>query len=111
MNELCRLAGQTAEFRRFRPNLVIRPTRAAPFVEDEWLGGTLVFGEGPDAPTLGATIHDLRCVMVNIDPDTGSTKSGVLKATTRANQTNAGIYATVTRAGRLEVGQRVFLHK
>jgi len=111
VNEVCSLANQHPEVRRFRPNLVIRPTRAVPFVEDEWLGGTLVFGEEADAPAISATIHDLRCVMVNIDPDSGSTKSDVLKAAARANRANAGIYATVTRIGLVVVGQKVFLQK
>jgi hypothetical protein len=33
----------------------------------------------------------------------------VLKAVVRANQNNAGIYGTVTRVGRLAVGQTVLL--
>ena len=33
-----------------------------------------------------------------------------MKAVVRANQNNAGIYATVTRIGRLAVGQTIFLH-
>jgi hypothetical protein len=33
-----------------------------------------------------------------------------MKAVVRANQNTAGIYGTVTRIGRLEVGQTIFLH-
>ena len=109
VSELCRLAGQDGEARRFRPNVVVRSVSPAPFAEDEWLGGTLTFGEGEDAPAVSATIHDLRCVMVNIDPSSASTKSDVLKAAARANRGNAGIYGTITRIGRLAVGQPVFL--
>jgi hypothetical protein len=47
--------------------------------------------------------------MVNLDPDTASPAPEVLKAVVRVNQNNAGIYGTVTRTGRLAVGQRVFL--
>jgi hypothetical protein len=32
-----------------------------------------------------------------------------MKAVVRANQNNAGIYGAVTRIGRLEVGQPMFL--
>jgi len=35
----------------------------------------------------------------------------MLKAVVRANQNTAGIYGTVTRAGRLAVGQTVVLHR
>jgi uncharacterized protein YcbX len=88
---------------------VVRSTRAVPFEEDEWLGGMLAFGDGSDAPAVSVTMHDARCAMVNIDPDGGASAPEILKAVVRANQNNAGVYATVTRTGRLSVGQRVLL--
>jgi uncharacterized protein len=110
VGEVCRLARVNADVRRFRPNIVVRSTRATPFEEDEWLGGTLTFGEGGNAPAVAVTMHDVRCAMVNIDPDEGSLAPEVLKAAVRANQNNAGVYGTVTRVGRLAVGQTVMLH-
>ncbi len=111
VGEVCGLARRSGDVRRFRPNILVRSTRAVPFEEDEWVGGVLTFGEDADAPAVTVTMRDLRCVMVNIDPDDGSSAPEVLKAVARANQTNAGIYATVTRAGRLAVGQPVILHR
>ena len=46
----------------------------------------------------------------NTGPFAGSAPE-VLKAVARANQNNAGIYGTVTRIGRLAVGQTVVLHR
>ena len=109
--EVCRLAGRSADIRRFRPNVVVRSTRAVPFEEDEWVGGVLTFGEADDAPAVTVTTRDVRCAMVNFDPDGGSPAPEVLKAVVRANQNNAGIYGTVTRTGRLAVGQTVALHR
>jgi hypothetical protein len=34
-----------------------------------------------------------------------------MRAVVRANQNNAGIYGTVTRIGRLAVGQTIVLHR
>lgn len=110
VREVCRLAGRGADVRRFRPNIVVRSTRAVPFEEDEWVGGVLTFGDGDDAPAVAVTMRDVRCVMVNIDPDNGSLAPEVLKAAVRANENNAGIYGTVTRIGQLAVGQTVVLH-
>jgi uncharacterized protein len=110
VGEVCRRAGVPADVRRFRPNIVIRSTRAIPFEEDEWLGGVLTFGEADDAPAVAVTMHDVRCAMVNIDPDDATLAPEVLKAAVRANQNNAGVYGTVTRIGRLAVGQTVVLH-
>jgi uncharacterized protein len=110
VGEVCRLAGKSTDVRRFRPNIVVRSARAVPFEEDAWLGGMLTFGEADDAPAVTVTMHDVRCAMVNIDPDNGSLAPEVLKAAVRANQNNAGIYGTVTRIGRLAVGQTVLFH-
>jgi uncharacterized protein YcbX len=109
VNEISRLAGQSPDVRRFRPNVVVRLLRPAPFQEDEWLGGVLQFGDGDDGPAIAVTMRDERCSMLNIDPDSGSLAPGVMKAVVHVNQNNAGIYAAVTRTGRLAVGQSVFL--
>jgi uncharacterized protein YcbX len=109
--EIGRLAGRSADIRRFRANIVVRSTRAVPFEEDGWVGGVLTFGEAGDAPAVTVTMRDLRCVMVNFDPDGGSHAPEVMKAAVRANQNHAGIYGTVTRIGRLAVGQTIVLHR
>jgi uncharacterized protein YcbX len=109
VREIERLAGQSADVRRFRPNIVVRLLRASPFQEDEWVGGVLSFGEGDDAPAVSVTMCDPRCSMLNLDPDSASAAPEVLKAVVRANQNNAGIYGAVTRTGRLTIGQRIFL--
>lgn len=111
VREIGRLAGRSADIRRFRPNVVVRSTRAVPFEEDQWLGGVLTFGEAEDAPAVTVTMRDLRCVMVNFDPDDGSPAPEIMKAVVRANQNHAGIYGTVTRTGRLAVGQTIVLHR
>ena len=109
VREIGRLAGRSLDVRRFRPNVVIRLLRSVPFQEDEWLGGVLSFGEGEDAPAISVTMHDVRCSVVNLDPDSASAAPEVLKAVVRAHQNTAGIYGAVTRIGRLAVGQTVIL--
>jgi hypothetical protein len=63
-----------------------------------------------DAPAIAVTMHDVRCSMINFDPDTASPAPEMLKAVVRANQNNAGIYGVVTRIGRVAVGQTLFFH-
>ena len=109
VREIGRLAGRSPEVRRFRPNVVVSLLRSVPFQEDEWLGGVLSFGEGVDAPAITVTMRDVRCSMVNLDPDSASPAPEMLKAVARANQNTAGIYGAVTRIGRLALGQTVFL--
>jgi uncharacterized protein YcbX len=112
VREIGRLAGQSLDIRRFRPNVVVRLLRSVPFQEDEWLGGVLSFGkkDDDDAPAVTVTTRDIRCSMVNLDPDTATPAPEVLKAVVRVHQNTAGIYGAVTRIGRLAVGQTIFLH-
>ena len=110
VREIGRLAGWDLDIRRFRPNVVVRLLRPSAFQEDEWLGGVLTFGEGDDTPAVAVTMRDERCSMVNLDPDSASIATEVMKVVVRANQNNAGIYGAVTRTGQLAVGQTVLFH-
>ena len=90
---------------------MIRSLRATPFEEDDWIGGTLTFGDADDAPVVAVTMRDVRCAMVNYDPDSGSASPAVLKAVVHAHENTAGIYGTVTRTGQLAVGQTIVLRR
>ena len=110
INEISRLAGVNPDVRRFRPNILVHSLKPGAFQEDGWLGSTLSFGEGDDAPAIAVTMRDERCAMLNIDPDTARLNTQVMKMVVRVNQNNAGIYTTVTRTGQLAVGQPIYLH-
>lgn len=107
VNEIGRLAAQRADVRRFRPNILVTARQAIPFGEDEWVGGVLSFGETSSA-AIGITNRDVRCSMVNFDPDSVRSAPEVLKAIVRVRDNHAGVYGTVMRRGRLAVGQPVF---
>src|SRR5690606_38152667 len=102
------LAGQSPDVRRFRPNVLITAPGLPSFGEDDWVGGVLSFGSTTEA-AVGITNRDERCSMVNLDPDTARPSAEVLKAIVRARGNKAGVYGTVTRRGRLAVGQPVYL--
>jgi uncharacterized protein YcbX len=110
IHEISRLAGVKPDVRRFRPNILVRLLKPGVLQEDEWVGGTLSLGAADDAPAIAVTMRDERCAMLNIDPDTAALNTEVMKTVVRLNQNNAGVYATVTRPGRLAVGQPIYLH-
>lgn len=107
VEEIGRLAAQPPDVRRFRPNILISTLRSVPFEEDEWVGGVLSFGDRRDGAAIGITNRDVRCSMVNLDPDSARPAADVLKAIVRVRDTKAGIYGTVIRRGRLEAGQPI----
>src|SRR4029079_18269926 len=107
VGEIGRLAAQPAHVRRFRPNILIASVRSVPFEEDEWVGGVLSFGETGEPAAIGVTNRDERCSMVNFDPGSARSAAEVLKVIVRVRNNKAGVYGTVTRRGRLAVGQPV----
>lgn len=104
-----REAGMEIDRRRMRANVLLETDDVEPFLEDGWVGGTLVFGEGESTPAVSITARDLRCVMMNLDPDTGHQDPRVMKAVVRLNGNYAGVYGTVVRTGAIHVGQTVRL--
>jgi uncharacterized protein YcbX len=104
-----REAGQTLDTRRFRANVVIASEAPEPFLEDGWIGGRLVFGSGETGPVVNVSQRDLRCVMINLDPETAQPDPRIMKAAVRLNDNNAGAYGTVARTGQISVGQSVSL--
>lgn len=104
-----RAAGVDLDRRRFRANIVVETHDPEPFLEDAWVGGTLVFGEAEPMPAVSVTMRDVRCMMINLDPDTGRQDPRVMKAVVSLNSNNAGVYGTVVRTGTVHVGQTVSL--
>lgn len=101
-----REAGLDLDRRRFRANIVLETEGSEPFLEDAWVGRTLMFG---DNAAVSVTMRDERCVMVNLDPETAQQDARVMKTVVRLNQNYAGVYATVVRTGTIRVGDRVSL--
>ena len=102
-------AGVDLDRRRFRANIVLETGDREPFLEDGWVGGTLVFGNSEPRPAVSVTSRDLRCVMLNLDPDTAVQDKRVMKTVVRLNKNNAGVYGTVVQAGTIHVGDPVSL--
>jgi uncharacterized protein YcbX len=103
---ICTEANVPLDRRRFRANIVLETGAIEPFLEDRWLGGTLTFG---DTAAVRVTLRDVRCAMLNLDPDRGTQDPQMMKTVVRLNDNNAGVYGTVVQAGRIRVGDAVRL--
>jgi hypothetical protein len=99
-----REVGLDLDRRRFRANIVVETERSEPYLEDAWVGRTLVFGDGDARPAVSITLRDERCMMINLDPETGAQDARVMKTVVRLNKNTAGVYATVVRTGTIRVG-------
>jgi uncharacterized protein len=102
-------SSQNLDIRRFRPNLLIETYRNKPFEEDDWVGKVVVFGENAEGGTVSITQRDIRCAMINFDPETAQATPSILKSVVRLHQNNAGVYGTVVGTGNLSIGQKIYL--
>ena len=103
LRELGGELGGEPEAARFRATLVL--DTEDPWVEDTWFGNEIEVG--------GATVRVggpvPRCAVIDHHPETGEKDAGILRSLVRHRPTNSagepmfGVYATVTRPGRVGV--------
>lgn len=95
------------EVRRFRPNIVVQPDDGNKgFVEEAWVGRTLVIG---DQVRLSITGPCPRCVMTTLPQGDLPWDPGILRTAAQHCQVNVGVYAAVVRGGITHRGDSVRL--
>jgi uncharacterized protein YcbX len=109
IREIGRRIGLPLDVRRFRANIYLEPTGGEPFIEEEWAGRLLVFGEGDGAARLRLIRRDHRCMIVNLDPELGMQAPSILREIAQSRENCAGLYASVEAQGPLAVGAPVYL--
>ena len=107
-------SGSTFDPRRFRMNAVVKTTGVG-FVENDWVEHELSIGA---VLKLGVAMPDSRCVMTTLAQADLPHEPDVLRTLARHNRIQvgpagrspcAGVYAAVTAAGRIAVGDEVGL--
>jgi uncharacterized protein YcbX len=96
--------GKRLDQRRFRANLIVSVDENS-FDESDWLGKRLSVGSAE----LQVDIYCKRCSMITIDPDTLERDVSLLKKVNEQMNLNFGVYASVRKTGRINVGDRVLL--
>ena len=97
-------AGCPIDRRQFRANVYLEPASGQAFDEESWSPCLLQIGDGV---LIGVTKRDTRCMMVNLDPESGDQSPQVLKTIAQRHQGQAGIYANVVRPGMIRVGDPI----
>ena len=93
------------EVARFRPNIVVTPAPGEKdFVENAWVGHTLVIGE---SVRLNVTGPCVRCVMTTLPQGDLPRDPGILRTAAQHNKVGVGVYATVERGGTVHRGDAV----
>ena len=95
------------EVRRFRPNIVVETANGEKgFVENAWIGQTLVIG---DTVRLSITGPCPRCVMTTLPQADLPKDAGILRTAAQHNRANVGVYASVLQGGKVRRGDSIRL--
>lgn len=92
--------------RRFRPNVVVETVPGlSGFVEQDWVGRSLVVGAG----RMRVTAPCSRCVMTTLAQPGLAADPRVLRAAAAHNGASVGVYARADHHGQVEEGAPVWL--
>lgn len=111
LRHMAKLAAPDSVFdrRRFRPTIFVDTgERDDAFIEDEWLGGALEVG---DSLTIVAMRPALRCVMTTHPQEDLARDYTILRTAAFHHRANVGVFASIGAAGRVRVGDPVYLDK
>lgn len=96
------LLGGSFNKARFRYNLLLN----SDYLDDALVGKSLQLGNDV---ALRVDYGTKRCMMINLDPQTGLSDPDVLKQVTKHMNVYAGVYATLKQLGYLYIGDTVRL--
>ncbi|MFC5471119.1 MOSC domain-containing protein [Cohnella suwonensis] len=102
MRKLENMWGKELDQRRFRGNFVVNVNDQVMF-EGDWIGKEIEIG----GARLKADDFCERCVMIAMDPDTTEKDPSLLKIVNKEFNLRFGVYASVVRPGRVQVGDTV----
>jgi len=97
------MVGTPLDVARFRPNILMEASDAAPFQEDDWVGRTLNIG----GMAMRVDKRDGRCVVITIDPVTTERNPAILRAVARNREGCVGVYGSTVTPGRVAIGDEV----
>lgn len=103
------LVGSTLDIRRFRANIIVASTDNRPYPEDRWVGHLLVFGDRATSLRMRCHRKNVRCAIVNYDPDTAAASAQVLMRIVTERRNQVGIYGGSEFPRTVEVGDPVYL--
>ncbi len=102
-------SGSDFDARRFRPSILVGTgERNGAFLEDEWVGGTLLIGNGLRIFRMKPA---LRWVMTTHPQENLRRDHQVLRTAAYHHKANVGVFAPIERGNLVRLGDPVWLEK
>ncbi len=96
--------GETIDERRFRGNIVFTIPNDSPYTEEKLIGQKLKLG---DEVILQVNGFCERCMIITVDPKTGEKQPSLLKKVVKERNNHFGIYASIIKTGKINVGDSI----
>jgi uncharacterized protein YcbX len=106
VEEIGERASRTLDPLRFRANIYLRPVAGGCPPDAELVGRTLAIGA---EARVAVVEQDERCRMISLDPETAERDPEVQNTVITAFDNCAGLYAVVTRPGRIAAGDAIVI--
>lgn len=101
--------GSKFDPRGFRPTILVDTgERADGFLEDDWIGGTLAVGDNLRIVKMQPA---LRCVMTTHPQQNLERDLAILRTAAKHHKMNVGVFASIGAAGKIRIGDPVYLDK
>lgn len=104
LQELEEIWGETIDERRFRGNIVFTIADDVPFTEEMLIGQKLKIGNNV---VLQVNEYCKRCMIITVNPKTGEKQPSLLKKIAKERNNHFGIYASVVKTGKINVGDSI----
>jgi uncharacterized protein len=102
--------GNQLDGRRFRANIIVDVMARQRFPELGWINTLISFGKRPDSAQIQIKYPIKRCMVVNLDPESGTSDPEVLKSIAGELECVLGVYASFIKLGTIEIGDDLYLH-
>lgn len=111
IRSIAALLGHSIEYERFRPNIVLELTSDKPYPEERLVGALIVFGNRDNSARVRIYRKDLRCMVVNLDPETAKQNPLILKEIVKNRKNFLGVYGGTERPGTIRADDLIYLVK
>jgi hypothetical protein len=87
----------------------VDPVEPVAFIEEDWPGQMLAFGDREDSPCIRLDRKNIRCAVTNVHPETGQREPDMLKTIVRLRDECVGTYGSAVKIDVVRTSDPIYL--